>query len=209
MRYFWKIDNNAMVIVDEYGDSVTTPTVTIDYRKRLGKTIEAPGITKQPRYDITVTPAKAISIPADLLAQEIAFITPLVLTGTNDSSELTPSIELPLTQVYYVDGSGDLYPVIDSLYTYLGDHISTANIANGTYTCVALAESWSEQDDGLDSDVQLAALYLTLSNLADIAGGDKEIGKYFFDKYRYLSKDLKRKYNSAKHSGIQIRPYAF
>lgn len=68
---------------------------------------------------------------------------------------------------------------------------------------------WEEQSDGLDEDLQLAALYLALSRAADLAGGDDKTSRYFYDKFTRMQKDLRRKYNSAKYKNITIKPYSF
>lgn len=80
-----------------------------------------------------------------------------------------------------------------------------------TFTTTILPQGylWEEQDDGLDIDIQLAALYLALSRGCDLAGGDAKTSKYFFDKYNHMQKELRIKYNSAKYKNITIRPYSF
>lgn len=89
--------------------------------------------------------------------------------------------------------------------------VMSAEATHRSFTVVSkpLGAEWEEQDDGLDTDTQLAALYLALSRACDLCGGDAKTSKYFYDKFNYMQKELRIKYNSSKYRNITIRPYSY
>ena len=117
----------------------------------------------------------------------------------------------------FVDGNGDLAQLSPVSVRYRKDMSGSIqdDSPNSTYNDRAqndedtVVQAWGDQDDGLDDDVQLSALYLAVSRASDLAGGDQKLSTYFFSKHNYLQKELKAKYNSAKYRDITIRPYSF
>ena len=117
----------------------------------------------------------------------------------------------------FVDGNGDLAQLSPVSVRYRKDMSGSIqdDSPNSTYNGRAqndedtVVQAWGDQDDGLDDDVQLSALYLAVSRASDLAGGDQKLSAYFFSKHNFLQKELKVKYNSAKYRDITIRPYSF
>jgi hypothetical protein len=68
---------------------------------------------------------------------------------------------------------------------------------------------WEDQDDGLEDDVQLAAVFHAISRCCDLLGEDAKVSAYFWDKYKNIYKELKRRYNSAKYRDINIKEWSF
>lgn len=190
MKYAWYVDSGELKFIDEYSNEATLTPVTVKYRKRLYNEIA----NQTDDIISTLTVRRDFSLTTDGLGVDTGyfyFVDPLL-----DSSGAPSSLDT----LYYID-SRRLY--IDDVEQYATDYTP------GAYSVVLVENMWEEQDDGLDGDLQIAALYFALSRAADMVGGDREVSKYFFDKYNYMAKDLRRKYNASKFKNITIKPYDF
>ena len=197
MTYYWYIDSNSLKFMDSYGNDATLSPVSVKYRKRLyneipAKDSEETALLTLIHEDGEVNAQVTLTVDgAGVDGKYIYFIDPLL-----DISGAPNNIE----DKYYVSNK----------VLYLNDEpLDLADYVAKTYSVVLLENLWEEQDDGLDNDLQLAALYFSLSRAADMVGGDRDVSKYFFEKYNYMVKDLRRKYNSSKYRNIVIKPYDY
>lgn len=191
MNYAWYVDSGELKFIDSYSNEATLTPVTVKYRKRLYNEISSQA---EDILSVLTVSSVGFTLVADGIGVGEAyfyFVDPLL-----DSSGAPNSLDT----LYYIN-SKKLY--IEGVEQDVADYTA------GSYSVVLVENMWEEQDDGLDGDLQMAALYFALSRAADMVGGDREVSKYFFDKYNYMTKDLRRKYNASKFKNITIKPYDF
>lgn len=211
MKKYYRIYDNKLTIVDSNCNAIADQTATVMYRKLLNFAIKQPGACKPAVYTIVVSAGGAAGLPMEIRGEHIIMLSPFVAkTGkTNKTTASFASIEYPNKPSYFVSTAGVVSAIVDPVFMTLGDTVDFADIVAGTYTLVLAKDLWSEQDDGNEDDIQTAAIYLLLSRVSDLAGGDRDSSKYFFEKYNFMKKDLRKKYNSAKYSNITIKPFTY
>lgn len=205
LKVYWTV-----TAYNSYGESTVPTAYSYEYIKGTAADFapNAPTLTApaDETEDSSLTPTLTWSIPT--------------VDGTHSAATgyvLSVSSSIIGSLAYLVDNNFTFTSPLDygTAYTWKVRAFNGAGnsdwSAERTFTTITLPQGylWEEQDDGLDTDVQLAALYLMLSRACDLAGGDAKTSRYFFDKYNYMQKELRIKYNSAKYKNITIRPYSF
>lgn len=211
MKKYYRIYDNKLTIVDSNYNVMADQTATVTYRKLLNSAVKQPGACRPTVYTITVSGGGGAGLPTEVVGEHIIMLDPFVakIGKTNKATVSFASIEYPNKPSYFVSTAGVVSTIVDPVFMTLGDTIVFGDIAAGNYTCVLAKDLWSEQDDGNEDDIQTAAIYLLLSRVSDLAGGDRESSKYFYEKYNFMKKDLRKKYNSAKYSNITIKPFTY
>jgi len=82
-------------------------------------------------------------------------------------------------------------------------------VTTGTYSLIELEDLWEEQDDGFGDEAQLASVYLAISNMSDMVGGNMDIVKYALEKYRVFEKIARIKYNTTPHLSGALKQVGF
>lgn len=211
MTKYYRIYDNKLTIVDSNYNATPDQTATVTYRKLLTSAVKQPGACRATVYLIKVSAGGAAGLPTEVMGEHIIMLDPFVAKTVmvNKTTASFASIEYPNKPSYFVSTAGVVSAIIDPVFMTLGDTIVFEDIVAGNYTCVLAKDLWSEQDDGNEDDIQTAAIYLLLSRVSDLAGGDRESSKYFYEKYNFMKKDLRKKYNSAKYSNITIKPFTY
>lgn len=210
MKNYWYINSGELKFIDDYGNDVTLSPVTVRYRKRFSNEIKTVEEITPIVKDGTITiklkgdpPAWAVTATGDITAGTyFKFLEPATYGGTHTTS--TDLVYYYSATHMYV-GRNTANGVVFSELCAIEDFDS----GNPVFDYVLAINPWEDQDDELDADIQLAALYLAVSRAADLAGGDAKMSSYFYNKYNNMQKELRRKYNSAKYKNITIRPNQF
>jgi hypothetical protein len=132
---------------------------------------------------------------------------------TNDLGDGATVYLKPMTR-YRMKSAGA--PATCYLYEYSNDGLSVltqiditqftnANPSTDHYF-IYCEDTWEEQDDGLENDAQLAALFYAISEASLLNKETAEYHNFFANKFNVERIALKKKYNSSTIHRLTIKP---
>ena len=203
MRYYWYFDANKFTVVDETGEEIaSTVPVTVKYQQRAVdpiKSIEDMGVPKL--YGINDD-----SLVLDLHEVYCVATEDIALAGPPAGRKISA------WDTIYINKASQICIASDNknnTQSWNSVNVVLTEKQQGKEILMKVEDIWDYQDDGYDSDVQLTATYYAASMLADMVPEGGQLVKSLFDRYRYRFKDLQIKHNSARYTGITIKPNQF